>query len=363
MLINSFLWQPSIMSLWKSVRYHLPLNVRGHVSHTISSILNLDTLADVQQLKKMVENQITTLAIENTNICNANCSFCAYKHQKKPKLFMSNELFQKSINQFAKSGGGALIITPVVGDPLIDKDLINKIKFAKKMKEIKYIFLFTNLIELNKFDLTNLLSSGLDEINVSICIGNKEMYKRLFGIDKYGTVIKNLNDLLTENKRLGEKVKVHIHLRAEKPFESTTSSSDYQHLTKTHGKGLFHIDSEYDNWTGIITKDNLPKGNLFKKIKKMSEPCRELYNGAIVYANGDVGCCWRRDIEGKLFIGNIHENPLEDIWKGKNIKIIRQNWIDGNIPDICKNCFTYEPLSVFLANIRARNVKYDVLAK
>jgi molybdenum cofactor biosynthesis enzyme MoaA len=171
--------------------------VRGHASRTIASILNLDTLGDVHQLKKIAENQITTLSMENTNICNANCSFCAYRHQKKSKLFMSNELFQKSINQFAKSGGGALIITPVVGDPLIDKDLINKIVFTKKMKEIKYIFLFTNLIELDKFNLTNLLSSGLDEINVSICIGDKEMYKRLFGVDKYSTVIKNLDNLLT----------------------------------------------------------------------------------------------------------------------------------------------------------------------
>lgn len=95
----------------------------------------------------------------------------------------------------------------------------------------------------------------------------------------------------------------------------------------------------------------------------MSEPCQELYNGVIVFANGDVGGCWRRDIEGKLVIGNIYDNSLNDIWKGKNIRIIRQNWIDGKIPDVCKNCFAYEPLSVLLANARAQNIRYVTFTK
>jgi radical SAM protein with 4Fe4S-binding SPASM domain len=276
---------------------------------------------------------------------------------------MSNELFEQSIKQFAEMGGGTLLITPVVGDPLLDKDLITKIRFAKKIKEIKYIFLFTNLIGLNEFNIPDFLSSGLDEINISICIGGKEMYKRIFGVDKYSTVVENLNHLLKENRRLGNKVQLHIHLRAEKPYNTTTSNSDYQYLTKEYGQDLFHIDAEYDNWTGMITKNNLPKDNEFKKIKSYSEPCQELSNGLIVFANGDIGCCWRRDIEGKLVIGNLNENSLNDAWKGKNIHTIRQNWIDGQIPDVCKNCFAYEPLSVFLANTRARNIRYAAFVK
>ncbi|MGB6680985.1 MAG: radical SAM protein [Candidatus Bathyarchaeia archaeon] len=362
-LINSFLWQPSFISFWKSIRNYLPLNIRDFIGHSTLFILNLDTIGNVQQIKDMTEKQITTLAIENTNICNANCQFCAYRYQKRPKDFMSNNSFKQSIKQFAEIGGGALLITPVVGDPLIDKDLINKIRFGKKIKEIKYIFLFTNLIGLNEFNITDFILSGLDEINISVCIGSREMYKRIFGVDKYSTVINNLENLLIENRKLGNKVKVHIHLRAEKPYSSTTSSSDYQYLSKKYGRDLFHIDSEYDNWTGIITKNSLPKDNPFKKIKNMSEPCQELYNGVIVFANGDVGGCWRRDIEGKLVIGNIYDNSLNDIWKGKNIRIIRQNWIDGKIPDVCKNCFAYEPLSVLLANARAQNIRYVTFTK
>jgi radical SAM protein with 4Fe4S-binding SPASM domain len=351
------------MSFWKSIRNYLPPSVRDFIGHSTVSILNLDTMRNVQQIKDMAEKQITTLAIGNTNICNANCQFCAYRYQKRPKRLMSNELFKQSILQFAETGGGALLITPVVGDPLLDKDLINKIRFTKKIKEIKYIFLFTNLIGLNEFNITDLLSSGLDEINISICIGGREMYKRLFGVDKYSIVIKNLENLLMENRRLGNKIKLHIHLRAEKPYSKTTSNPDYQHLTKEYGRNLFHIDAEYDNWTGIIAKNNLPKDNEFKKIQNLSEPCQELYNGLIIFPNGDIGCCWRRDIEGKLVIGNIDENSLNDVWKGKNIQTIRQNWIGGTIPDICQNCFAYEPLSVFLANARARNIRYTTLVE
>jgi len=329
------------------------------VENLANSILYFDTIIDAHQLIEMAENHIATLAIENTNTCNANCQFCAYRYQKRTKRFMSNELFKDSIHHFVRSGGGELLITPVVGDPLVDEDLINKIKFAKKMKEIKYIYLFTNLIALNKFNISDFLLSGLDEINVSICIASREMYKRIFGVDKYNSVIKNLENLLIENQRLGDKVKVVVHVKPEKPYETTTSSPDYQHLSNLYGKELFHIDLEYDNWTGFITKDHIPRKNKLKKISNMSEPCQELYNGAIVFTNGDVGLCWRRDFEAKLVIGNINQNSLEDIWKGKKTRTIRENWLKNNIPDICRNCSAYERLALFLASSRDKISNFE----
>lgn len=36
-------------------------------------------------LKKIMEHKFMDFGMEITNICNANCTFCAYRYQKKKK--------------------------------------------------------------------------------------------------------------------------------------------------------------------------------------------------------------------------------------------------------------------------------------
>ena len=305
-------------------------------------------------LRTILENRIMILTIEVTNICNANCQFCAYKHQKRMKLTMSDELFRHSIYEFVKFGGGILNLTPTAGDPLVDKDLVNRIRFAKQMKCINYIVIYTNLIGLDNFTVRKLLSSGLDELNVSTCIGSREMYNRVYGVDEYDHVTQNLHSLLRENRALGDKVWLIVHVKGEKPHDTILSSSEYQRIADLYGRNTCHIDGEYDNWTGMITKDDLPKGHTFKQLKNMSEPCSELYDGLIIHVNGDIGICARRDLEATLTIGNIYQESLETVWKGKALRNMRENWRKGNIPTICKTCYSYLPLSNLLSLVRMK---------
>ena len=46
------------------------------------------------------------LHLELTNLCNANCIFCPYQFQERPKQFMSDEVFFKAVNDFVAIQGG-----------------------------------------------------------------------------------------------------------------------------------------------------------------------------------------------------------------------------------------------------------------
>src|ERR1700704_696229 len=74
-------------------------------------------------LLPLLASSIRHVSIETTNICNANCVFCAYQYQTRPTGIMSVELFRKIIDEYSELGGGELGLTPTVGDPLIDKHL------------------------------------------------------------------------------------------------------------------------------------------------------------------------------------------------------------------------------------------------
>lgn len=219
---------------------------------------------------------------------------------------------------------------------------------AKNKKEIKSIDFFTNLIALKNFTISELLMSGIDELQISTCIYNRQMYKRIFGVDQYDSVLNNLKSLLTENKKLNNRVHININQICEKPYSKIFLSKDYKYLSKLYGNPIPIRDDDYDNWTGFIKKKDLPKGQRFRKIKDMREPCSQFYNGVIVLANGDVDPCWCRDVDAQLVIGNIYENTLDNIWTGENLKKLRKNWWKGNFPEVCKNCSMYASLSEFL---------------
>lgn len=357
-LTRFFARQPSIarvrLALLMTVehyKHHIPLNVRQFLEHAAFSVARPKP-KDMRRLRQILQDHIMTLGIEVTNICNANCQFCGYKHQKRAKETMSNALFRYSIYQYAAAGGGRLDLTPIVGDPLVDKALVDKIRFAKQMKEITYVSLFTNLIGLDSFNPEHFLSSGIDEINISACLGSKRMYARIFGVDRYDSVTQNLDTLLRENRRLGNRVKVIIHLKGDKPYRQITSSPDYRRICRLYGRTVCHIDDQYDNWAGLVQDDDLPKYHTFRKVHNMSEPCVELYNGMIIFANGDVGVCRRRDLDAKLVIGNIRECSLKDMWGGERLHTIRERWVKGILPRVCRRCYCYAPLSRLLAHGR-----------
>src|SRR3954451_15826869 len=74
-----------------------------------------------------------TLFIETTNICNANCVFCAYQYQagfRKGKGVMSDELFHKSLEDYRAMGGETsrkrINFPPLVGEPLVDPKIIKR---------------------------------------------------------------------------------------------------------------------------------------------------------------------------------------------------------------------------------------------
>ena len=149
-------------------------------------------------VKKLMINNFTTLGFEISNACNANCSFCAYRFMDRKRSIISDKHVKKVINEYVDNGGGTVSFTPVVGDPLVDKNLIDKIKICKK-KGVDEIFLYTNGLFLHKFNTKKLLTSGLTRIAISTYLGTKEGYKKYYGRGEYNLMIKNIINLIFQH--------------------------------------------------------------------------------------------------------------------------------------------------------------------
>ena len=72
-------------------------------------------------------------------------------------------LFKKIILDYVKMGGGDLGLTPTVGEPFADKNIVSRVKFARSFPEIKKIGTYTNLISLGIFNIDD-VSAHIDQI-------------------------------------------------------------------------------------------------------------------------------------------------------------------------------------------------------
>src|SRR5262245_47023170 len=107
-----------------------------------------------------------TVRVETTNHCQADCTFCPRDSIGRPKTFMKQEIFESVVRQCVE-GGSRLMHLHGFGEPLLDKQLPERIKFCKDAG-IGRVKIFTNGDLLRGELAKRLLGSGVDEIKISI---------------------------------------------------------------------------------------------------------------------------------------------------------------------------------------------------
>ena len=339
------------MSFWNSFAYFSPQHT-NKILHTFKKIKNLSTtIIKKSKIEEELKKKFLGLNIETINICNANCIFCAYQYQKRPTGTMDTKLFETLIADYAKIGGGLLGLTPTVGEPLADTEIVERIKYARSFKEIKQIGFFSNLISLGLHNLNDFINSGITSITVSTSGLDESMYKRVYRSVQYQKMYNNLTNLLIANKKNNYPINIVIDMRSDKSLNETTNFKDYKNILKYSSKDNFFYKFRYDDWIGKIKQSDLigrmKIRNMFSSLRFRISPCFEYFNGPMVYWNGDVGICGCRDVDAKeLIIGNIKNTSIKDIWYNSKHLDYLNNFIKRT-PEICKKCTHYDNISVY----------------
>lgn len=300
-----------------------------------------------------IADKPTSLGFQVTNICNANCIFCGYQYLKRPKTILSMDLFKKAIDEFDAFGGGGVGFTPVVGDPLIDPNFIEKIKYARGKKNISGMGFFTNGILINKIGARSIITSGVDGITISIPGFDAQTYSRIFRVNYWNEVYEGILNLLKENASSNNRVKICIELRSDVPIWRLLRTPAYQEL----GRFRFNLGYKfyYYNWGGLINQSDLRGIMRLGKPLRKTEPCSFLYSGPMILSNGDMTLCGCQDLNGdsELVLGNIKDRSILQMWQNPHVESIRKGFYSLRYPKICQDCSAYEDLSCF----RKENIK------
>ncbi|MHC4622304.1 MAG: FkbM family methyltransferase, partial [Planctomycetota bacterium] len=286
------------------------------------------------------------LKIETTNICSANCAFCTYRFMKRRKSTMSMELFKKVVDDYVAAGGGALTMSPLVGDCLVDARFLERLRYCRSFNEITHIGFHTNLIGLDRWTDEQILEI-VDLIDTWNCsIGpNREVYRDMFGVDQFERVIINLERL----HRL-------INLSERKPLvqlNGRAAAGDFKQDERLRrlnaaltGKEMTWMTT-YMDWGGLLPQ--LPRNTGVIKTSghtNKQSPCMKALVSSVVFCDGRVGFCGCADFDAMLTIGDVSEEKLGEILAGQKRHDFLRSFGKPWLNEYCQRCSFYQPVDL-----------------
>jgi radical SAM family protein/iron-sulfur cluster protein len=292
------------------------------------------------------------LYMELTNTCNADCIFCAYRHDKREKTLLGLDAIKRMATEFKKLGGRSIGLSPTLGETFVDRDAVKKIQAVDRIG-FNSIHTFSNASLMHKFGVENILRSGLTELRISLPPMDEAVYSRMYQNKNYTKVRANLRDLLIAFARITDKTvqNLYIEFRADRPLDECRALPDFQEYIAPHlGPGV-HLSAmtSFDSWDGAITQaDMLPGMTLLDGTAKGAKriPCGRMFI-LQVRSDGTIRQCGCRvdtaAPKDELTIGHMDDMTLEQAFHSPKARDNVASFVRGKHLQICHNCSWYSP--------------------
>jgi len=277
------------------------------------------------------------LDIEATSACNFLCTMCPRTEMMENKTFWKVENFDMKTYEEIISTGVPLGLKSVkfqyLGEPLVNKNLVKMIKYAKEAGVVDVMF-NTNASLLTEKKSREIILSGVDKIFFSFDSPYREEFNKIRVKGDYDLVLKNIKNFMKVKKELKSdtpitRVQMVLMKDNQKEWE------DFQKLFSNLVDTIAYIDYlDHGNQNKHEEKGVVELGSRKKKFC-----CPQLWQRMFVHPDGVVTpCCL--DSNREMVMGNIKENSIKDIWKNELYQDMRKKHLAGKIDEIptCKKC-------------------------
>jgi len=305
-----------------------------------------DQVASTSLYKKVIKNKINktiynlkknknyNIIIETTNFCNARCIMCPHTIMKRSQKIMDEITFNKIINKIKKEGiNPQAFILNGFGEPLIDSKIFNRIKKIKIYFPSSKVKFYSNLNLANKKTIKNLVTSGLDEVNISLNGYNRQSYQKVMDLNYQKTIL-NLKNLIKFKKENNSNLKIRISMTLVKQNEKTAQNFIKKWSPLVDSVSINKVHS-YNNSVKNIN-------NKFKiNFKKTTFPCKYIWDTIAIDVNGEIVLCCL-DYESQHKFGNIKSKPILSSFYSPKFELIRKQHLNSQSQKIntCQYCYT-----------------------
>lgn len=324
----------------------------------------------------------TYVQIEPVGQCNLRCQMCPIQFRQDgppygPPAFMQFEVFTRLIDQF---NGLESLHLQGLGEPTMHPRFFDMVTYAKS-KGVR-VTTNTNLTLLNPKRAEQCVTSGLDEMHISIDGAKAETYERIRVRAQYKRLMRDLQLLLEARRRLGSETPrlsmVMVIMRqnlAELP-DLVRQASQWciedvfvQHLS--HDFSESSLPEQYKPMRDFVQAETLLEEDM-ERINKYFDEARSVaeqvgvnlrlprtrmrvhppgtpgpercdwpWKGTYISYEGYVMPCCMVATPDRINFGSVAGRPVEQVWNSSNFQTFRQQLSSDTPPEICSACSIY----------------------
>ncbi len=286
-----------------------------------------------------------SLSIEPTTACNLGCPECpsGLKSFTRVTGNLKPELNKKIIDELYRDL--FYINYYFQGEPYINPNFLDFIKYATA-KGI-YCSTSTNAHFLTSEKSKQTIESGLNRMIISIDGTTQETYEQYRKNGSLEKVLEGTRNIINWKNKLKSNTP-HIIFQFLVVKHNEHQINDAIKLSKEMGVNEIRFKTaqlyNYQNGNPLIPSNN--KYSRYKQKKdgsyvlknKFYNHCWRMWSSAVITVDGKlVPCCFDKDASHLL--GNIEDQSIREIWKGKDYHEFRKNVLTQREKiNICKNC-------------------------
>jgi MoaA/NifB/PqqE/SkfB family radical SAM enzyme len=262
------------------------------------------------------------IRVENTNHCSYECFFCPRDKLTRDRGFMSLGDLEKVLAQFPDFSGQ--VDLHGFGEPLLDKDLVQKIGLVKRTWPKCRTRIYSTLgVRLQGHQRSALVTSGLNTIEVSFYGIDRESYRLTHGVDRFDIAFANLTALCTLNKTAGSPLQVIIrdfplHDDVKRPGMENKKLDDFRAYLSQIGVSEIH-DRQLHNYGGGRSYNAAPADGVCSIAWGYRKRVLQ-----VAWNLDIIPCCF--DFNATVVIGSLRHHSISEIYQLETYK----NFIDAH---------------------------------
>jgi len=285
------------------------------------------------------------ISIEPTTACNLKCPQCpsGLRQFTRPTGNLKPEVNTQILNQLGKQL--QYINYYFQGEPFINPQFLDFVKQARQ-KNI-YVLTSTNAHFIDVKIAKNIITSGLNELIVSIDGTTQQTYSNYRVEGSLSKVLEGVKNIVNTKKKLNSNTPI-VTLQFLVTKQNEHQIDDVKALQKSLGADRLNLKTiqVYDYKKGNPLLPSNERYSRYKKDKsgeyslknKMSNHCWRMWSTCVFTWDGKiVPCCFDKDAQHQM--GNLKINDFKSIWKSDVYQKFRQNILKNRKEiDICSNC-------------------------
>ncbi len=263
------------------------------------------------------------LDIEASSRCNLRCTFCDKLPNLKPGQLgnLEMDLFTHIIDQFTDENRLWGLKLSYRGEPLINRDVPDMVKYAKNHGVLD-IYFNTNGMLLDEAMSRKLIEARLDRISISIDGTTPEAYEGVRLGAKFDVLVNNLETLIRLKKEYNSSFP---KIRIQTVKFPTTDADAYRDKWQKYADEIAMVDYKDES----IRNESL-RGNW---------ACPQLWQRMTIEWDGTVLGC-NNDDPRNINLGNARERSIYECWHDESLMEIRNLHMHGESHKVadCNGC-------------------------